>query len=144
MGTSNVRNTPHRRRQKGGGGGDTGVGSTQWFEDTGQKVDAIMKTVLPLLPDGSAKTPIYVAGSEAIFFAYQWHKGGLDNAIRESGRRIAKQYVVPFLVNDSWNRISKNITPGPLSGITQKAYERTMSEIFNKGVDALADYKRAG
>ena len=114
-----------------------------WIQDTATKVDKAFKILLPLLPNGAAKTPIYVAASEATYFAYKWKTEGLDRALRESGRRIGKEYAVPALVNRSWDEIAKRVPPSPLSGYAERAYKKTMTQILNKGVDALAEYRHA-
>ena len=106
-----------------------------------EDVDTAMRIVLPLLPDGSAKMPLYCAAYEAVYFAYQWKENGLEHAARESGRRIGKEYLVPTVVNRSWERISRHSPQTPLTGYAEKAYKRTMSQILNRGVDALADYQ---
>jgi len=145
MGTSSVRRTPHHRRSQRGGGGD-GEENQEIMElvfDAADNIDRIMKIVLPLLPNGSAKTPIYIVGSEALFFAYQWHEGGFENAIRESGRRISKEYFIPSIVNWSWGKIAERIPDGPLSGIAKNAYTSTMTQLLDKGVDALVDVGRS-
>lgn len=146
MGTSSVKRTPHRRGGGGGGGGggdgDGGTGGQERLEDAAAKLDDAIKAALPLLPDGAAKTPVYIGASETVYFLYQWRQGGLENAVRMSGRRITEEYVVPALVGRSWDAIATRLAPSPLSRYAEKAYKRTMTQILDKGVDALAEYRR--
>ncbi len=143
IGTSSVKRTPHRR---GGTSGNGGVArdseGQQTLEDAAGKLDEAIKTVLPMLPDGAAKTPIYVGASETVYFLYQWRQGGLEHALRASGRRIAEEYLVPGIVNRSWTEIASRAPATPLSKYAESAYKKTMTEILDKGVDALAEYKR--
>ncbi len=144
MGTSSVRRRPRRRKRKGNGGG--GQDSIDWVEhatDAAEKIDHAIKEVLPLLPNGSAKTPVYIGATETLYFAYKWREGGLEHAFRESGRRIGKEYLVPFAVDRSWGEVTKRMPSSPLSRYAESAYKRTMTQILNKGVDALADYGRS-
>lgn len=156
IGTSSVKRRPRRRKRgrgrRPGGGGGSGDGdrgdsgeSVDWVANTAEaaeKVDRVLKEVLPLLPNGSAKTPIYIGATETLYFAYKWREGGLEHAIRESGRRIGKEYVVPFVVDRSWAEVAKRMPASPLSRYAEGAYKRTMTQILEKGVDALADYRR--
>ncbi len=143
MGTSNVKSAPHRR---GSGGGDRNGGGDdhgeEALEETSEKVHRILRTVLPLLPNGPAKTPIYLAGAYGAYFAYQWQKRGLEHALRETGRRAAKEYLIPQAVNYSWNHISARMEPTPLTGFAEAAYKKTMTQILAMGAGVLADYKR--
>lgn len=145
MGTSSVKRTPHGGGGSGGAGGGGGGGESDGearLEDAAAKLDDAIKAALPLLPDGPAKTPVYIGASETVYFLYQWRQGGLENAARMSGRRIAEEYVVPAIVGRSWDSVAKRLPPSPLSRYAERAYKKTMTQILDKGVDALADYRR--
>ncbi len=142
MGTSSVKRTPHRRGSGDGEGGSGGSDAQEQLENAAAKLDDALKTALPLLPDGSAKTPIYVGASETVYFLYQWRQGGLENAVRMSGRRITEEYVVPAIVSRSWGAIAGRLPASPLSRYAERAYKKTMTQVLDKGVDALAEYGR--
>ena len=140
-----MKRTPHRQGGGGGGGGEGAGGGSdgqERLEDAAAKLDDAIKTVLPFLPDGAAKTPVYIGASETVYFLYQWRQGGLENAIRMSGQRIAEEYAVPALVGRSWDAIATRLPPGPLSKYAERAYKKTLTQILDKGVDALAEYRR--
>jgi len=140
MGTSSVR----KQNFSGGGGSDSlNEGLNEKLENAAPVIDSVMRFFLPLLPNGSVKTPVYCAASELIRFAYAIQEQGLEKAAVSTGIRITKEYLIPQVANAAWNHVDsylvKNNLQYPTNKYAEMAFKRTLIEVMNKGVDAIAE-----
>jgi len=134
MGTSSARQAPR---------------SNQWrsvVSDLGKDirkaapiVDSGLKTILPLLPDGHTKAPLYWAASEGVRFCVDVHDKGLEQALKNEGVRLTQKFIAPQISGALWNKIAEKdpaLANSPVGKIAEKAFKDTMNDIITKGVEA--------
>jgi len=144
MGTSSVRQRSGSKKYGGAGGSDPLINHlNKKPENSAEIFDAVMRALLPFLPDGSVKTPIYCAASELIRFAYAIEDQGLERAMVSTGVRITKEYIIPQIANATWNQVEahlvKNNLEFPMNKYAEMAFKRTFIEVMERGVDAIAE-----
>jgi len=144
MGTSSVRQRSYY--SGGGSSGDLNTDLNDKLQNTASIVDNVLRTFLPLLPNGSVKTPVYCAASELIRYSYMINEQGVENATVSMGIRLAKEYIIPHLANAAWDHVNSNMVrdnlPYPTNKYAEKAFKSTMIEVMNKGVDAIGERYR--
>ena len=105
-------------------------------------VDSGIKTVLPMLPDGPTKAPIYWGASEGVRFCVDVHDHGLEKAVKNEGVRLTQQFVAPQISDAVWNKIAEK-SPGlansPTGRIAEYAFRDTMNDIITRGAEAGLD-----
>jgi len=134
MGTSSARQAP-RSDQWRSVVNDLGKG----VKEAAPFVDSSLKTILPLLPDGHTKAPLYWAASEGVHFCYDVYNVGLDQALKNEGVRLTKTFVAPQISDALWAKIvakKPGLTNSPVGKITEKAFKDTMNDIITMGVEA--------
>ena len=106
-------------------------------------VDSGVKTVLPMLPNGSTKAPIYWSASEGIRFCYDVHKNGMEQALKNEGVRLTQTFVAPQISSVLWEKIAERgpeLANSPVGKFAERAFKDTMNDIITRGVEAGIDH----
>jgi len=145
MGTSSVKQRSYYG--EGGSSGDINTDMHEKLQNAATILDNVMRTFLPLLPNGSVKTPVYIGASELVRYAILIQEQGLENATVSMGVRVAKEYIIPHVANAAWDNVNSNLVknnlPYPTNKYAEMAFKKTLVEVMNKGVDAIEErYRR--
>jgi hypothetical protein len=105
-------------------------------------VDTTLKTVLPMLPDGSLKAPAYYGATEGVRFLLDVKKYGLEEAAKREGVRLTRDVVAPRISGALWSKVAEK-APGlansPMGAYAERAFKTTMNDIITRGVEAGVD-----
>lgn len=136
MGTSSSRTNP-------GGTGWAAAGKKLVSRSNAvETADSVIKVVLPILPNGSVKAPLYVCTTEAIKFGLKVREKGVEEA--------AKDYIIGKAGSKAGSAIGQGIwntavsqygapTSDPtVNMILSNALKQTLSVIGKKGAKAYA------
>jgi len=106
-----------------------------------QVVDYLCETLLPLLPDGSAKLPLYYTVRYGIQFMWDAEQYGLEYAAKKLAKKVVKEQVIPLITSMIWDHIEDELVENGASTAlvkpAEEALNKTLVAIFEKGVEAL-------
>ena len=135
MGSSNARRNP---------------GSSSWQRLTrnlrkarpaAEVADTAIKAVLPVLPNGSVKAPLYVGSTEAIKFTYNVKQKGFTTAVKDYAIGKAASTSGSAIGQTIWNIATKDLPPSARNTMTMRimgnAYKEVFAKIAKEGVKAL-------
>lgn len=110
-------------------------------KNAAQTVDYACRTILPLLPDGSAKVPAYYAVRYGIQFLVDTQRHGAEYAAKKLVKTIAREQIVPMITAAIWSHVEDKIlvtgASKALAKPAEDALNETLATIIEKGVDAL-------
>lgn len=103
--------------------------------------DRAIRIILPLLPNGAAKAPVYYGISRGARFLIDVNNQGFEEAVKNIAGRAIRENIIPEVVKITWNSIEEQIADEkierPLMEYAEDAYKSTMTRILNEGVNAL-------
>jgi len=137
MGTSSCRRVPRSNAWK-----HVVDDLSEGAEKAAPIVDSAIKTVLPMLPNGSAKTPMYYAGTEGLRFLMDVDKYGFEEAVKREGVRLTRELVAPRTSDALWSKVSEKdpgLANSPMGTYAERAFKKTMNDIITRGVEAGID-----
>ena len=104
-------------------------------------VDYGIRYILPFMPDGSSKIPIYYCIRYGIQFLVDTQQHNVGYATKTLVKTTLKEHVVPYVVDTAWDSIESNVVQSgankALVRFSEEAFKETMNEIMLRGVDAL-------
>ena len=110
-------------------------------KNAAQTIDYACKTILPLLPDGSAKVPAYYAVRYGVQFLLDTQEHGAEYAAKKLVKTIAREQIVPMVTSAIWSHVEDKIlvtgASKALAKPAEEAINETLSAIIERGVDAL-------
>jgi hypothetical protein len=137
MGTSSCRQAPKSNAWKNVVA-DLGEGAKK----AAPIVDSTIKIVLPTLPNGSMKVPIYYGGTEGLRFLMDANKYGFEEAVKKEGVRLTQQFVAPQISDGLWSKVAEKapgLADSPMGAYAERAFKKTMNDIVTRGVEAGID-----
>ena len=136
MGTSSSRTNP---------GGSSWVATGRKLANRSNAVetaDSVLKVVLPVLPDGSVKAPLYVCTSEIVKFGLKVKKKGFEEATKDyvAGKTgsTAGSAIGQGIWNTATSQYGEPTSDPTVNNILSNALKQTLSVIGKKGVKAYA------
>jgi len=110
-------------------------------KDAVRIVDYGVRYILPFLPNGSAKMPIYYCIKYGIQFLQDSQKHGIEQATQNLTKTVVKEQIVPSAVDYMWDSIENNVVESgvnkALVNFSEQAFKETMNDIMVNGVDAI-------
>ena len=110
-------------------------------KNAAQTVDYVCKTILPLLPDGSAKVPLYYTIRYGAQFLLDTQEHGAEYAAKKLIKTIAREEIISTVTSIIWSHVEDNILASDASKALAKPAEEALNEalatIIEKGADAL-------
>ena len=104
-------------------------------------VDYAVQYILPALPDGSTKLPVYYSikyGGQFILDAYNHD---IDYALKNLGKSVTEDLIIPAVVDGLWSSVGTTTVQYGANTALQKfaedALKEAMFEVLTRGVDAL-------
>lgn len=110
-------------------------------EGAASTVDTLIRYFLPLLPDGSAKLPLYEAARYGGKFLWDVEKHGLQKAVENLAISYVRGKVAHEAINGVVGQVSQSVVDSganrALANFAEEALSETMSSIMVRGADAL-------
>lgn len=106
-----------------------------------QTVDYFCRYVLPVLPNGAAKVPVYYAVRYGAQFLYDTQQHGAEYAAKRFVATVIKDQVIPMATSYIWNAVDDKIVSAGINKSLAKPAEEALGDaigaIIERGVDAL-------
>lgn len=135
MGTSTARRNP------GGSEWENLSKNLKKAKPAAEVADTAIKAVLPVLPNGSVKAPLYVTSTEAIKFTYNVKQKGFPAAVKDYTIAKAASKSGSAIGQAIWNSATSDLPPSARNTMTMKimgnAFKETFAKITKEGVKAL-------
>lgn len=110
-------------------------------KDATKIVDYGVRYILPFLPDGSAKMPIYYCVRYGIQFLRDSQEHGVEQATQNLAKTVVREHIVPYAIDYMWDSIEGNVVQSgankALVSFSEQAFKETMNEIMIRGANAL-------
>ena len=110
-------------------------------KDAAKIVDYGVRYIIPFLPNGSAKMPIYYCVRYGIQFLRDSQEHGVEQATQNLAKTVIKEHVVHYAVDYMWDSIESNVVQSgankALVSFSEQAFKETMNDIMINGADAL-------
>ena len=106
-----------------------------------QTVDYACRTILPWLPDGSAKLPVYYVARYGAQFLLDTQQHGVEYAAKKLVKTVAREQIIPVATAAIWSYVDDKILVSgaskALAKPAEEAFNETFVTIIERGVDAL-------
>jgi hypothetical protein len=105
-------------------------------------VDTTIKTILPMLPNGSLKAPAYYGATEGVRFLLDVKEYGLEEAAKREGVRLTHDIIAPRISGALWSKVAEKapgLADSPMGAYAERTFKTTMNDIITRGVEAGAN-----
>jgi len=106
-----------------------------------QTVDYACQYILPALPDGAAKVPVYYTVRYGAQFLWDTYKHDISYAAKNFTKTFVVEQVIPQVSSAIWGQIEDRVLKSEASKALAKPAEEAFNEVLTriaiKGVDAL-------
>jgi len=114
-------------------------------KNAAQTMDYACRCILPMLPNGSAKIPVYYTVRYSVQFLWDTQQYGVDYAAKNLFKgvieTITKEQIIPMVTKEIWSRVDDEILMSgankALAKVAEEALSETLATIVEKGIDAL-------
>jgi hypothetical protein len=110
-------------------------------KDAVQTVDYFCRYVLPVMPNGAAKVPVYYAVRYGAQFLYDTHHNGAEYAAKQFVTTVVKDQVISMATSYIWSAVDDRIistgTNKALAKPAEEALGDAIGAIVEMGIDAL-------
>lgn len=106
-----------------------------------QTVDYACRYILPALPNGTAKVPVYYAARYSGQFLWDTYQHDIVYAANKLVKTVAKEQIIPMVSGAIWSYVDDKILVSgaskALAKPAEEAFNETFATIIERGVDAL-------
>lgn len=110
-------------------------------KDAVKTVDYFCRYVLPIMPNGAAKMPVYYAVRYGAQFLYDTRHHGAEYAAKQFVTTVVKDQVVSMSTSYIWGAVDDRIVSAGVNKALAKPAEEalgdTISAVVEMGIDAL-------